>query len=67
MRLGRCSWSTLGRAAGLSVLAVGILFWGASAMGIRLNSSPSLPVGVYQVTSDPGATLIEFCPAEPFA
>jgi conjugative transfer signal peptidase TraF len=67
MQLGRCSWSTLGRAAALAVLAVGILFSGASALGIRVNSSPSLPVGLYWVTSGPDATLVEFCPAGPFA
>jgi conjugative transfer signal peptidase TraF len=57
----------VGRAVALSALAVGILFWGASSLGIRINSSPSLPVGLYQVASGPDATLIEFCPAEPFA
>lgn len=67
MQLGRCSWSTLGRAVALSVLAVGILFWGAGALGIRVNSSPSLPVGLYQVASGSDAPLVEFCPAEPFA
>jgi len=67
MQLGRCSWPTMGRAAALSALVVGIVFWVASALGIRVNSSPSLPVGLYQVTSGPGATLVEFCPAEPFA
>jgi conjugative transfer signal peptidase TraF len=67
MQLGRCSWSTLGRAVALSALVVGILFAGAGALGIRVNSSPSLPVGLYQVTSGADATLVEFCPAEPFA
>ena len=67
MQLGRYSWSTLERAVALSGLAVAILFRGARAFGIRVNSSPSLPVGLYQVASGPDATLIEFCPAEPFA
>jgi conjugative transfer signal peptidase TraF len=35
--------------------------------GIRINASPSLPIGVYRTTSDPADRLIEFCPAEPFA
>jgi conjugative transfer signal peptidase TraF len=48
-------------------LAVAILFGGARAFGIRVNCSPSLPVGLYQVASGPDATLVEFCPAEPFA
>jgi conjugative transfer signal peptidase TraF len=67
MQLGPCSWSTLRRSAALSALVVGILFAGARVLGIRVNFSPSLPVGLYQVASDPGATLVEFCPAEPFA
>jgi len=33
---------------------------------LRINTSASLPVGLYRITSDPSATLIEFCPAEPF-
>ena len=67
MQLGRCSWSTLRRSVALSALAVGLLFSGASALGIRVNSSPSLPVGLYQVASGADATFVEFCPAEPFA
>jgi type IV secretory pathway protease TraF len=35
--------------------------------GIRINYSPSLPVGLYLVTADPDAHLIEFCPTGPFA
>jgi conjugative transfer signal peptidase TraF len=67
MQLGRYSWSTLERAVAISALAVAILFGGARAFGIRVNCSPSLPVGLYQVASGPDATLVEFCPAEPFA
>jgi conjugative transfer signal peptidase TraF len=35
--------------------------------GIRINYSPSLPIGIYSTSSDRRAGLIEFCPAEPFA
>jgi conjugative transfer signal peptidase TraF len=35
--------------------------------GIKLNYSPSLPVGLYVVTSDPKANIVEFCPTEPYA
>jgi conjugative transfer signal peptidase TraF len=35
--------------------------------GLRFNTSPSLPVGLYVVTSGSSANLIEFCPAQPFA
>lgn len=34
--------------------------------GLRINTSPSLPVGLYMTTSDPTANLIEFCPGSPF-
>ena len=36
-------------------------------VGLRFNSSPSLPVGLYITTADEHANLVEFCPAEPFA
>jgi conjugative transfer signal peptidase TraF len=36
-------------------------------LGLRINTSASLPVGLYVVTTDSSANLIEFCPAEPFA
>src|ERR1035437_9400994 len=36
-------------------------------LGLRLNTSPSLPVGLYIATADSSANLVEFCPAEPFA
>lgn len=35
--------------------------------GIRINTSPSLPLGLYRVTSNLRENLVEFCPAEPFA
>src|SRR5262245_50897351 len=35
--------------------------------GIRINGSPSLPVGLYIVTTRYGANLVEFCPTGPFA
>jgi conjugative transfer signal peptidase TraF len=36
-------------------------------LGLRINTSASLPLGLYVVTTDGSANLIEFCPAEPFA
>jgi len=45
----------------ISVLAI------PAAAGLRLNDSPSLPFGIYVVTSDQSADLVEFCPPEPFA
>ena len=35
--------------------------------GLRVNASSSLPIGLYRMTSDKTAELVEFCPAEPFA
>ena len=36
-------------------------------LGLRINTSYSLPLGLYQVTTDESALLIEFCPSEPYA
>ena len=36
-------------------------------VGIRINTSPSLPIGLYSTSSNSGDGLIEFCPAEPCA
>jgi len=39
----------------------------AGICGFRVNTSYSLPMGVYVRTSDPSANLIEFCPEGRFA
>lgn len=39
----------------------------ASVFGIRINTSYSLPMGLYVRTSDPRASLIEFCPEGRYA
>lgn len=49
--------------AGLIMTAIAGTF---HFMGIRVNASASLPIGLYRITSDRSATLVEFCPAEPF-
>ena len=54
----------------LGLIAVGVLigtFQLCGWVGLRINASPSLPVGLYMTTSRPEANLAEFCPAEPFA
>ena len=53
----------------VSVAMVGILSATAVASfaGLRINTSYSLPLGVYIRTNDPHADLVEFCPAKPFA
>lgn len=35
-------------------------------LGVRINASPSLPLGIYSITDNADAPLIEFCPAEPY-
>jgi type IV secretory pathway protease TraF len=48
-------------------LAVGLLAATAAIGGARINTSYSLPLGIYIRTHDRDARLIEFCPVEPFA
>ncbi len=40
-----------------------LIVWAA---GIRINLSPSMPLGLYRVTADVRAPLVEFCPPEPY-
>jgi conjugative transfer signal peptidase TraF len=50
------------------LVAVGVcvgVFQICGWLGLRLNASPSLPLGIY-IASDAGR-LVEFCPAEPYA
>lgn len=54
----------------LFLLALGIsvgTFQFCGFLGLRFNTSPSLPIGLYITTADGDANLVEFCPAEPFA
>lgn len=46
-------------AAPAAVMAVAL---GAGLAGIRINTSPSLPMGLYRTTADSSASLVEFCP-----
>jgi conjugative transfer signal peptidase TraF len=53
-----------------TLLAAALSIWTfalCGVLGIRINTSPSLPIGFYVTTSGETANLIEFCPAEPFA
>lgn len=68
MRIGQ--WDRLHkvRRAALIAIVVSIaVFQLFGLLGLRVNTSPSLPVGLYVVTADRSANLVEFCPAEPFA
>jgi len=52
------------------LIGIGITFASfhiAGSLGLRINTSPSLPPGLYIITKDVSASLIEFCPVEPFA
>ena len=52
------------------LIAIGVaiaVFQLSGVFGLRINTSPSLPMGLYIITADSGADLVEFCPMEPFA
>jgi conjugative transfer signal peptidase TraF len=56
------------RRAALVAVSVSIAaFQLSGSLGLRINTSPSLPMGLYHTTADASANLVEFCPAEPFA
>ena len=55
------------KAAIRTLLAFAVFAAGGVALGLRVNTSVSLPLGIYVRTADPAARLVEFCPAEPFA
>ena len=61
-RLRRIRRVTLA-AAGVSIAT----FQLTGFLGLRINTSPSLPMGLYIITADADADLVEFCPVEPFA
>jgi conjugative transfer signal peptidase TraF len=52
-------------------LTIAALFVGAflvaGTAGVRINASPSLPLGLYASTRDTAEPLVEFCPPEPYA
>jgi conjugative transfer signal peptidase TraF len=52
---------------GAAIFSLSALSATAMVFGIRINTSYSLPLGLYATTNDSEAELIEFCPAEPFA
>jgi conjugative transfer signal peptidase TraF len=68
MRIGLSDRLPKVRRAALVAVVVSIsVFQLFGLVGLRINTSPSLPVGLYVVTTDGSANLVEFCPAEPFA
>ena len=60
----------LGRIRRAALVGVGIsiaAFQLCGLLGVRINTSPSLPIGLYVTTVDGNAKLVEFCLGEPFA
>lgn len=55
------------RALALTLCAVSGFVLAAGAFGLRVNVTPSLPVGLYLTTTNADSELVEFCPIEPFA
>jgi len=71
-KLARQIQSSAGWAISLLMLTFGggmlALALGASWIGLRLNDSPSMPTGLYvRTSSESNASLVVFCPSEPFA
>lgn len=56
---------SVGRGALIGITLCVSTFQVCGWLGVRINLSPSLPVGLY-ITSAAGK-LVEFCPSEPFA
>jgi conjugative transfer signal peptidase TraF len=60
----------LGKIRRVAFVAFGVsvaTFQLSGFLGLRINTSPSLPMGLYITTAQASANLVEFCPAEPFA
>ena len=54
------------RTVGLAAVVFATPFFALGMARLRINSTPSLPLGLYQETDDGRAPLIEFCPQEPY-
>ena len=52
-----------GAAVALAVMAHAFAGWA----GILINTTPSMPLGLYVTSSDPGAPVAAICPPEPYA
>jgi conjugative transfer signal peptidase TraF len=66
-RLRNARFAVVRRIGSVVVIVSAGTFQLCGLLGIRINTSPSLPVGLYLVTTEGNANLVEFCPAEPFA
>src|SRR5437870_3703596 len=50
----------------LFIAAPVVLVYTFGRAGLRFNATPSVPFGLYWISSDPAAEFVEFCPPEPF-
>jgi conjugative transfer signal peptidase TraF len=66
MPIGRFEKRRIGAIAQMSAIACMVPFLFLGASGLRISTSPSLPFGLYRVTSNEHAPLVEFCPDEPY-
>ena len=66
-RLRNTKAATVRRIAVTIVIVMVGTFEVCGLSGLRINGSPSLPVGLYLITTRSGANFVEFCPPEPFA
>ena len=54
------------RCVGLAAVIFVTPFFALGMARLHINSTPSLPMGLYRETDDRRAPLIEFCPQEPY-
>jgi conjugative transfer signal peptidase TraF len=66
-RLRNTRFAVIRRIAVVAVSVSVATFQLCGFLGLRINTSPSLPLGLYIASPDSGANLVEFCPVEPFA
>src|SRR5262245_20916073 len=55
------------RNVAVAVALITVSAFVAGFVGVRINTSSSLPLGLYVRTGQATASLVEFCPSEPFA
>jgi conjugative transfer signal peptidase TraF len=61
------SVSRLPRPIVVCVTTLIAVFGLCASAGLRLNSTGSLPLGIYMVSTAADANLVEFCPPEPYS
>ena len=54
------------RGVGLAAVVFVTPFFALGMARLRINATPSLPMGLYRETNDGRAALVEFCPQEPY-